>query len=75
MKTSGTTTITKSIRIELTDDDIRRMLRTIERFVDLPDDAEVTISVPGGRDWWNTALVVGFDAPVVVQWHQVTKAS
>lgn len=68
LEASVTTTTTRRVRVEVTAADIREWLRRDERFVDLPDDAEVIVPVPGGGDWSHMDLDIGHDAPLVVRW-------
>jgi hypothetical protein len=56
-------------RIELGFTAIRRLLE--EQGVVLPASVSITVQVPGGGDWSNTALDVDDRNPVVVAWTEV----
>lgn len=64
------TEVTK--RIELTGQDIRKMVKTVTGN-DLPVRAEIYVMVPGGADWSNTELNINVETPVVITWTEVTE--
>jgi len=59
-------------RLELDGDVIRGLLAS--RGVDVPRDARITVTVPGGGDWSNTDLEVDARCPVVVTWTEVEQS-
>lgn len=40
--------------------------------IEVPASAEITVRVPGGADWSNTALHIDSDAPIKVRFSQTT---
>lgn len=67
--------VTKTVRtvnrVELDAQDIVSMLRAGK--YDIPDNATVTVLVPGGGDWSNMTLDIGVDAPLAVEWVETTQ--
>ncbi len=57
---------TRQFRIELDGRVLVRMLR--EQGHDIPDNATVTFTTPGGGDWSNTDIDIDDDHPVIVEW-------
>lgn len=66
-----TTRVETRKRIELTDEDIRALVRATSGSI-IPVAAEVFVEVPGGGDWSNTSLEIR-DAPVVIAWTEITE--
>ena len=64
MKVSTTTV--RSIRIELSRQDILGFLKDFS----IPRDAGVYVQVPGGGDWSNESLDIGDNCPVIVTWSE-----
>ena len=56
--------------ITLSRDALLLMLR--DAGIEVPASAEVTVMVPGGADWSNTALHIDDDAPVKVRFSEKT---
>lgn len=67
MKTNRTVTkrVTTSHRVELNREDIIKAVG-----VEVPDYAEIYVSVPGGGNWSNTSLEIDDKTPVVVSWDE-----
>ncbi len=57
---------TRQFRVELDGRALVRMLR--EQGHDIPDNATVTFTTPGGGDWSNTDIDIDDDHPVIVEW-------
>lgn len=67
-----TTRVETRKRIELTDLDLRSLIKTATGN-DLPARAEIFIEVPGGGDWSNTSLGVNKETPVIIAWTEVVE--
>lgn len=72
MKFSGTrrTVTMQSNRIELTDDDVRALIRKAGHTIH--PEARVQVEVPGGGDWSGLRLDIGSDANIIVSWEEST---
>lgn len=62
--------ITSNCEVRLTRELLLSMLR---EHVDLnvPDEAQVTVRIPGGGDWSNENLAIDGELPIVVSWTTV----
>jgi hypothetical protein len=60
----------RSFRIELNRERLLAMLRCE---LDIPSDAHIIFSVPGGADWSNTNIDIDDAHPVVVSWSTVER--
>ena len=66
MKPKVQTTTERKIHFELSRIDVIAIMR--KSGLDVPDDAQVAVDVPGGGDWSNTRLDVDQDSPLIVKW-------
>ncbi len=62
------TQIKRRLTIQLTDQDILRLLR--EQGAAIPPEARITVMVPGGGDWSNTALDISKETPIEIEWSE-----
>lgn len=62
---------TRQVEISLTAEMVIDMLR--KQGLTIPTNAGVYVNVPGGGDWSNMRLDIGFDAPLTVRYEEVTR--
>lgn len=62
------TQIKRRLTIRLTDQDILHFLR--EQGAAIPPEARITVMVPGGGDWSNTALDISKETPIEIEWSE-----
>jgi hypothetical protein len=67
IKTKVSTTTTTDYSLELSGDDIRRLLG-------IPPDARVSVHIPGGGDWSNQALDLNDRDTLDINWQEVDEA-
>jgi hypothetical protein len=72
IKITTTTQRTERFRIELTGNDITKMLRNHPRFSDIPDRATISFHIPGGGDWSNTSIKIDDENPIYIEWQTET---
>lgn len=70
IKVKTVTTVDRTLRIELTRDDILRLLRADG--YKIPNDADVEFRVPGGGDWSNMDVGIDEENPVSIRWKEKT---
>lgn len=74
MKTieTKTTRVETRKRIELTEDSLRKLIKSATGEA-LPVGADIFVEVPGGGDWSNTSLYISKETPVIIAWTEVVE--
>lgn len=67
------TTTTEETELEVDAADIRKWLGQAIG-ITIPDDATVTVSVPGGGDWSHATLDIDSRCPITVTWTKTTES-
>ena len=69
-KVSKVVKVTKSFQIVLDKKALLEILKSVGYTI--PENADITVPVPGGGDWSNMILDIGTDSNIVIDWTETS---